>query len=75
MNERLLLRPTEAAHAIGISRSKCYELIQQRVLPSVRIGGSVRIPVVALEQWIADELAASGFSQQPNRNRANGEEQ
>ena len=27
MNDRLMLRPTEAADSLGVSRSKCYELI------------------------------------------------
>ncbi len=46
--EKLLLRPVEAAEAIGISRSKIYELLASGELPSVRIGASVRVPVEAL---------------------------
>jgi excisionase family DNA binding protein len=56
--DRLLLRPTEAAVAIGISRSKIYELLASGELPSIRIGGSVRIPVDALRKWIDGRLAA-----------------
>jgi excisionase family DNA binding protein len=51
--ERLLLRPAEAAEAIGIGRSKLYELLASGDLPSIRIGGSVRVPVDALREWIA----------------------
>jgi excisionase family DNA binding protein len=57
--ERLLLRPVEAAEAIGISRSKIYELLASGDLPSVRIGASVRVPVEALRAWIAEQLDAS----------------
>jgi excisionase family DNA binding protein len=57
--ERLLLRPVEAAEAIGISRSKIYELLASGELPSVRIGASVRVPVEALRAWIAEQLDAS----------------
>jgi excisionase family DNA binding protein len=54
--DRLLLRPTEAADAIGVSRSRAYELIAAGVIPSIRIGGSVRVPVDALKTWITREL-------------------
>ncbi len=55
--DRLLLRPTEAAEAIGIGRSKVYELLASGELPSIRIGGSVRVPVDALRAWIDRQLA------------------
>ena len=56
MLERLLLRPNEAAHAMGISRTKTYSLIASGDLPSVRIGGSVRVPAMALQTWIDDRM-------------------
>ena len=55
---KLMWRPAEAADAIGVSRSKCYELIAHGEIPSVRVGGCVRVPVQALRDWIADQLAA-----------------
>jgi len=55
-DERILLRPTEVAHALGIGRSKAYELISGGTLPSIRIGGTVRVPVNALRVWIAAQL-------------------
>jgi excisionase family DNA binding protein len=61
--ERLLFRPSEAAEAIGIGRSKMYELLASGELPSIRIGGSIRVPVDALRAWIAsrlDERAEAG---------------
>jgi excisionase family DNA binding protein len=54
--DKLMLRPAEAADAIGVSRSKAYELISSGVLPSVRLGGSVRVPVEALRAWIAEQI-------------------
>jgi excisionase family DNA binding protein len=56
MDGRLMLRPAEAADAIGVSRSKAYELIGSGVIPSVRLGGSVRVPVEALRAWIAEQI-------------------
>ena len=57
--DRLAYRVTEAAERIGISRTKCYELIKAGKLPSVRIGGSVRVPVDALKQWIQEHMQQS----------------
>lgn len=54
MDQRLLLRPEEAAIWLGISRSRCYELIAQGVLPCCRIGRSVRVPTAALTKWVID---------------------
>jgi excisionase family DNA binding protein len=56
MNERLMLRVGEAAEAIGVSRTKAYELIARGELPTVRVGGCVRVPVAALKDWIAQQL-------------------
>ncbi len=50
---RLLLTVPEAAAALAISRSKLYELLTAGTLPSVRIDGSRRIPVAALDAYIA----------------------
>ena len=63
MNEResvtrLLLRPKEAADALGIGRSKCYALIASGELPSVRVGASIRVPLAMLEKWIANRASA-----------------
>jgi predicted DNA-binding transcriptional regulator AlpA len=38
MNDRLLLRPAEAADAIGVSRSRAYELIADGTLPQHQAG-------------------------------------
>ena len=54
--DRLLLRPIEAAEAIGVGRSKIYELLASGTLPSVRIGASVRVPVDALRAWVERRL-------------------
>lgn len=57
--DKLLLRPTEAADLIGVGRSKIYELISKREIPSVRLGGSVRIPIDGLRDWIAAHVRLS----------------
>lgn len=49
---RLLLTPTEAAQALGIGKSKLYELMRAGAVESVRIGAARRIPADALESYI-----------------------
>lgn len=48
----LLLRPEDAAEAIGVSRSRIYELMGAGTIPSVRIGRSRRIAREALERFV-----------------------
>ena len=55
--DRLLLRPLEVAHTLGIGRSKAYELIARGTLPSLRLGGSVRVPADALREWVRQQVA------------------
>jgi excisionase family DNA binding protein len=52
--EKLLLRPAEAAEAIGVSRATLYAMLQRGELPRVRVGRTHRVPVDGLHQWIAD---------------------
>lgn len=54
--EKLFAKPAEAANALGIGRSKTYALIALGVLPSVRIGKSVRVPIAALREWAEKQV-------------------
>jgi excisionase family DNA binding protein len=54
---RLLLTVPEAAEALAISRSKLYELLAIGAVASVRIDGARRIPLSALESYVARLLA------------------
>lgn len=54
-DEHLLLRVSEAATVLRISRNKAYELVRQGVLPAVHLGKNIRIPRQALERWIVDQ--------------------
>ena len=57
---KLLLRPSEAAELVSLSRSKVYELIRDGTIPSVRLGKALRVPARELEAWAA-ELAAQSM--------------
>ena len=50
--DRLLLTPTEAAAALGIGRSKVYELMQTGQLESVHIGACRRVPAEGLHRFL-----------------------
>ena len=58
--DRLLLRPVEVAEAIGVGRSKIYELLASGQLPSIRVGSSLRVSVEALREWIARQGESAG---------------
>ena len=58
--DKLLLRPVEVAEIVGVGRSKVYELISAGELPSIRLGGSIRVPVDQLREWVNRKTAAQG---------------
>jgi excisionase family DNA binding protein len=49
----LLLKPEQAAKALGIGRTKLYKILHNGQLQSIRIGGSRRISIQALEAYIS----------------------
>lgn len=49
--ERLFVKPREAAEALGIGRTLFYRLLKAGVIPSCRVGKSIRISVAALKAW------------------------
>lgn len=53
-SEDRLLRATDVQAELSMSRAKVYRLMQLNILPTVRIGGSVRVPRKALFRWIAE---------------------
>jgi excisionase family DNA binding protein len=52
----ILYTPEQVADALGVSRSKVYILLSSGQLRSVRIGGSRRIPVDAVDEFVRDLL-------------------
>jgi excisionase family DNA binding protein len=50
---QLLLRPAEVAAALGIGRTKLYELIASGELRSVKVGGARRVSATALTEFVA----------------------
>ena len=50
---KLLLTPEETAELLALGRSKVYELLATGALSSVKIGRCRRVPVEALETFLA----------------------
>jgi len=59
LNPVLLLKIPEAARRLGIGRTKTYELIADGRLEVVRIDSAVRIPVDAVERFVAERREAT----------------
>ncbi len=56
---QLAVRVPEAARLLDIGRSKCYDLIRRGELPAIRVGKSLRVPLVALTAWVEKMAHAS----------------
>jgi excisionase family DNA binding protein len=54
---KLLLTVPEAGATLSISRAKLYQLMNAGAIPYLHIDRSRRIPLAALEAYIADRLA------------------
>lgn len=63
-SEDRLLRASDVQAQLNMSRAKVYRLMQLNILPTVRIGGSVRVPRKALFKWI-EENTSPGRSLAP----------
>ncbi len=56
--DRTLLRVSEAAESLGVSRSHLYAAIGRGEVPVIRIGRVARIPAAWLSRWIDGQVAA-----------------
>lgn len=54
--EKKVYSVSEAASALGISRSKMYELVKTEGFPVLNIGTRILIPIQGLEQWIKAQV-------------------
>ena len=55
--ERILLRPAEAAEVIAVSRARVYQLLKTGDLPSIRVGGRLRVPIDELRAWVRGQAS------------------
>jgi excisionase family DNA binding protein len=54
-----LVTVPEAAIILGIGKTKVYELMATEGLPKVKFGTAVRVPVKALQEWLAQREGKS----------------
>jgi excisionase family DNA binding protein len=54
-----LVTVPEAAIILGIGKTKVYELMATEGLPKVKFGTAVRVPVKALQEWLAQREGQS----------------
>src|SRR5690348_11290006 len=57
--EPMFLRVSTAAVVLNMAIPSVYELIREKILPAVKIGGKTRIPVAALRKFEQEALAQS----------------
>jgi len=50
-----LLTPSELAHVLKVSRGHVYRLVQQRKIPFIKSGGSIRFMPSSIERWIKEQ--------------------
>ena len=55
--EPLLLTIPQVAVMLGLGRTKVYDLIDHKGLPTVKLGTARRIPKKALEVWLTRQSA------------------
>ncbi len=62
IQNKLLVSVEEAAQMLSIGRSLVYKLVMSKQVLSVKIGRNRRIPVFALEAFIAQQVGQSGVN-------------
>lgn len=65
-NAPLVLTLADCARLLRISRALLGRLIAAGEIPVIRVGKRPRVPIAALESWIAAKVAAAGPIPRPN---------
>ena len=56
-DQKLALKPAEAAELLNISLPTMYELCKRADFPAIRFGRAIVIPRAGLEKWLTDQSA------------------
>lgn len=57
--EKATLTVVEPAEYLGIGRNQTYRMINDGILPAVKIGRQFRVPIKSLENWLMNEAEKS----------------
>lgn len=55
---KVLLTVEEAAEALSVGRTLVFGLVRGQAIRSIKVGRARRIPVAALQEYVARQLAA-----------------
>ena len=66
MTTEILLKVSDVAKVLNISRSKAYSLACERKIPVVKIDGCVRVRLSDLESWIEEKAKQSEGTNSPS---------
>jgi excisionase family DNA binding protein len=50
-----LMRVVDVAQTMGLHRTRVYELIADKQIPAVRIGGRIVVPRATFDAWMAEK--------------------
>jgi excisionase family DNA binding protein len=64
----VMLKPKDVAQMLGVTRSRVYQLLRSCVIPSVRLGGAIRVPRAAWEEWLEGHARAALHGAREKRN-------
>ncbi|GBC95449.1 hypothetical protein HRbin16_01238 [bacterium HR16] len=59
MNTKLLLKMTEAAEMLSVSRANLYKLVASGRIRTVKLGKSRRVPAAELARFVAELTQAA----------------
>lgn len=71
--DRFAMRPSRVAHALDVSVRKVHDWIANGQIPSVHVGGVVRVPVVDLLRFLEEHRRVGVGSPTSQRNESLGE--
>lgn len=57
--QKATLTVKETAEYIGLGRNKTYQLINEKTIPSIKLGRQFKIPKIALDEWLLETAKAA----------------
>jgi excisionase family DNA binding protein len=65
--KRQFMRVSEVSEVLDLSRAKVYNLVADKVIPSVKVDGAVRVPIEAFNAWLKKFLKDGSVASPPPR--------
>jgi excisionase family DNA binding protein len=55
MTEKMTVSVVEAGRILGLSPATSYRLVHENVIPALRLGRQLRVPIVQLEKLLSEK--------------------